>query len=140
MKALLYSVIFSPALLWALFAAPVHAQDDPCENPVDRLAQTACLEVQVEQAEEELERVLKAVLEVIDKEIRWESEVEEWKKALQRNQEYWLRYRYSECQDLMFYYYGTGNDIGQGVARCQLNMTKERIRALKERYGLELEP
>jgi len=140
MKALLYSVSLCLALLPALFAAPVRAQDTPCDNPVNRLEHTACLEYKFEQAEQTLERVLKAALEAIDQvEGRWPENLAMWKEALQSNQEAWHLFRETECVDLVVAYYGTGNGVGEGIAQCRLDMTKERIRALKERYRLEQE-
>ena len=144
MKALLYSIIPSLALLSVLVAAPVRAQVDTqvdyCENPVNRLEQTACLEQQFERAEQELERVFKAALEAIDqKEGRWPENLEMWKEALQSNQKAWRLYRQTECVDLVIAYYGTGNGVGEGIAQCQLRMTRERIESLKQVYSIEQE-
>ena len=77
MKTILCTAHLLLALLSALFIAPVYAQDNPCEHADNRLANTACLEYQVEQA------ALKTIDAHVDRD---EEERRQWKAVLRKNQ------------------------------------------------------
>ena len=130
MKAILYSTIPSLAFLSVLIAAPVCAQDNPCDNPVSRIEHTACLEYRVEQAEQALERILPLALEAINqRDDRSEEERAAWKAALLRNQEDWLRYRQSECVDLVHLITGLGKTLKVLVRVPVIGVTLRAMRA-----------
>ena len=140
MRTVLQRATLFLTLLAAICVVPLHAQDDPCDNPEGRLAFTACLEHKLEQADQELERLFQAALKVIEASENGPEEIRlMWKEALRKNQALWYQYRDSECEDVLIPAYWGSNGVGEGIVRCKLEMTEQRIGALQEQYRLDQE-
>jgi uncharacterized protein YecT (DUF1311 family) len=127
------------AILAALFCAAAHAQTPnpvDCANATSTAEMNYCVDREYQTADAELNEVYQMVLRSI-REGGGEAPYDpvSWEAALVEAQRTWIAFRDADCKGLVPMEWTGGSGTTVAVLGCMIELTKERTRALGERYG-----
>lgn len=109
-----------------------------CEHAASNVELGGCLAKEYERADAELNRVWKLVRKSIDASDYVPADQRKiWQQVLLEGQRGWILLKENDClQAVPFEWYG-GSGAGNAAMSCALEMTLERTKDLKARYGID---
>jgi len=128
----------SIVLLANSFGGAVLAQDldTLCPDAQSTVDYGDCLNKLIKDSDGELERLLKSILEKIERADYPEAKQrQDWRNGLSEAQRKWLAFRQEDCGVVRYEYWG-GSGTPNFMMLCQLKHTRDRIDHLQERYDV----
>jgi uncharacterized protein YecT (DUF1311 family) len=134
-KGITMRMIALPVLSLLCVAIPAQAQFN-CDNVTSNAEATECSGREFTRADRELNEVYQEALEIVSEHgTEWRTSAEEWEEKLRASQRAWLAFRDADCKVLTRIEWDGGSGTGLAITTCMTELTRTRIKALRERYG-----
>ena len=111
------------------------AAEKVCQDEQNNGAINACLGKVYGDLDKELNATYKAGFKYIDAAALQPSLARDWRRAYQDAQRKWIAYREADCGPPVAYEWTGGSATGGMQLGCKIARTRERLAALKRRYG-----